>query len=306
MLQRKWRKVKWQPRLPVPGLTGKGLGSYHSCTNNTKLKTDNFCRCSREPRSQGKLVRPAGGCRESQPPGDEGQEQKFCRTQDQSRETETVIGELLEAQCGQVWDQNTRCPVLGKLSRFCEFYFPEPTRFWQGRSEINPTICSEWGRVSEGGYWEWGGVSGEVIEMWPLVEPQLELGSRRLPTPPLSFGMSVPLALPIPRSCLKGTALREKCGVETIWKVRMTVPRKGTYISLVCRTYSFCSCPRQTSRKWVSLAFETCHLPIWRALPLTLVSSCPLCTGGWFQISPRKLPKNLQTNKRKYIWALCS
>lgn len=55
------------------------------------------------------------------------------------------------------------------------------------------------------------------------------------------FGMCAPFAFPAPRCCFQNTALRKKCGVETIWTgydspqlrpaVSVTDPRQGLYIN---------------------------------------------------------------------------
>lgn len=47
----------------------------------------------------------------------------------------------------------------------------------------------------------------------------------------------------------------------------------------------FCSCSRQASYV-TSLAYYTCHLPIWRGLPLSLVSPCTLYMGPVSDFTP--------------------
>lgn len=62
--------------------------------------------------------------------------------------------------------------------------------------------------------------------MWLQVRPSswMDLGNWNASGPTLRFKMCALLVFPAPRSCSKGTALRQKYGVETIWAGYVTDP----------------------------------------------------------------------------------
>ena len=101
------------------------------------------------------------------------------------------------------------------------------------------------------------------------------------PCPTPDLGMCIPLAVPTPRICSKDTALRQKGGymlnpvkvsmqTHKIWQAGV-----GVYVS--CSHWRPASYVR-------SLAYETCHLPMWSGLPLSSVSLCPLHKGSNFRL----------------------
>lgn len=119
-----------------------------------------------------------------------------------------------------------------------------------------------------------GGGHGE--DMTWLTHP----GNWTFPThsPVLRTGIS--LVFPILRSCLKYTTLRNKCGVETCWVVYMPKSSDSLYINFCKLWQSGTEILLPQRQKSVnSFVYYNCHLPIWRGLPVSLVSPCCLCMG---------------------------
>lgn len=165
----------------------------------------------------------------------------------------------------------------------------------------------------------------DVTNGWPM---SWSWGRSEIPHPLPVLGICVLLAIPAPWSCPKNMTLRQWCDVESIWTVYVTKPATETFIRFwkaggtICLSVDTQDKPQRYIPLLINpathqsgmvclflffllLVFFPLHYFFcffkknffYLSLPLFFCLSLLSTSKGGLQITPKRLPEGLQTNR---------